>query len=201
MGTLWVAVHFAGPVRWETGGLSWRKRHYIAPGILILLCIWAFWAVFLPWLNLARERSTRAIDATNLNGIGKAMLLYAAEHGDCPDHLDRLIEEGQGWKLFTMPSVGELARVPDYEDGKPFHAPEWLHYIRPSEEAPDDLICVWPDPVLYHAEDKIVLLNNGHVVTMPAEELCRRLTRTYEWLLRHRAGPTTHPSGSAREGE
>jgi len=62
-------------------------------------------AILLPALARAREQARRTICTVNLSSIGKAVLIYQAEHEAMPPDTDTLIRAGTSPKAFDCPSA------------------------------------------------------------------------------------------------
>ena len=102
-----------------------------------------------PHMNHVRELAKRAMCAVNLNGIGKCMVMYQADHEDVlPPNLHTLVLEVEaGLKMFACPSAGT--------ERSPTTAPadfrEHCDYIftlcsQPAD-LPSDLLCGYELPL------------------------------------------------------
>lgn len=80
----------------------------IVPAVLI--------SILLPSLSRARELAKRALDASNLRGIGQSMIVYAADNRNAfPPDLQTLIVDGSCTpKQFIDPSSGHQPPACDY---------------------------------------------------------------------------------------
>lgn len=165
--------------------VSRRRRYFIAPGLLVLICIWVFWAVFAPWLGFVRKTASKAVDRASLYGLGNAIELYHSEYGDYPERLGQLIETKCASPKYFFIYAGGSLTPSEYEKGKPYFAPKEFHYVWLPENAPDDLLQVWVTPTLYEGESSPVLYKDGRVEWLRPEEVAEGIGRTYEWLLKN----------------
>ena len=121
----------------------------IVPVVLIL--------VLLPAQSRAREITKRAIDATNLRGIGQAMMVYAADNQNAfPPDLQTLIVEGTCTpRQFIDPSSGHQPPACDY-----------FYVAGLTSKDPADWIIAYSDPNYHSGEGANVLYVNGTVQFM-----------------------------------
>ena len=144
----------------------------------------------MPSLGRMKILAKRCIDGSNLNGIGKGLVIYHDEYGAYPDDLRRLVDFGWPEGLLRSIYGSEKPPVPDsrpaHYDGPCDHI-----YIRLPDDAPDNLVWVW-QPVRYHDnEGGNVLFKDGSVRWLTPEQLKAEVARTHKWLESH---PTTQPA-------
>lgn len=189
--TLLVAARLcASPVRTHENNPS-RKRFFFAPGMLILVCIWAFWLIFFPYFSHFYSTLNGVIEKTRLHGVGTALELFAQAEGGYPDHLGRLVDKGYcSGKQFQLLGTPKECDVPEYIEGKPYKVSNDYLYIRLPEHAPESSIILCPSPVLYGGNPSPVLFKAGHVAELWPEEIAEEIGRTYEWLLARRKQKT-----------
>ncbi len=106
-------------------------------------------------MNHVRELAKRTMCATNLNGIGKCMVMYQADHEDVlPPNLHTLVLEGEaGLKMFACPSARtERSPTRDLADFR-----EHCDYIftlcgQSAADLPSDLLCGYELPLNHNQE-------------------------------------------------
>jgi len=109
-------------------------------------------SVLLPSLNRARTLAKRAVSLSNLSGLGKGLLLYAATYEDQhPKHLGLLVDEGYiSTKMLKSPLSNNP--VPRYdEDTKKLTGLvdyTYIYYKNPMSQDPG-LISVYENPANY----------------------------------------------------
>jgi len=113
----------------------------------------------LPALQRSRQLAKQAVSMANLNGIGKALMIYGIDHDDRrPATLQVLVENKLiDPKNLISPLTGKAAYI----------------YIRPAPGAPDTTVVAYEDPAT-HDMDKTAVLFHGNQVTMaPVDEKFR----------------------------
>ena len=170
------------------------KRRVLSSGILIAACTAVFWVNCLSSLSRLRTLSMAAWYRANVNMIGKGLETYEVEHGDFPDHLGQLIDEGLGPMFFMLPNNWESieAARERHEKGEPAKAPPDFYYIKLPKDAPDDLLWVWPDPKAFDGDRFNVLYFDTSVKVLMPHELPAEIKKTTDWLEKHQ--PTSKPS-------
>ena len=165
------------------------RRRAVIPFVMVAASVLGIAAVWLTFLGRARIVVTRSIDAANVNGIGKALQLYHAEHGAFPDDLRRMVDEGMlGAVMLTCHWGQAYKRIPDPLT-KPYDGPCEFRYFRLPDDAPEDLLRVWQSPAYHDGEGACVLLKSGHVQWVAGSGVLERVDRTWRWLA-GRAGAT-----------
>ena len=121
-------------------------------------------SIMLPSISRARGIARQTVSMTNLNGIGKAIELYAAENNDqYPAELSQLIEEGT------------ITKKTLYYPGKE----EWgvaYCYLAPAQDAPGETIMAC-EKVGLHDNGRNVLSADGHVQRMTNDEFAKALAK------------------------
>lgn len=171
-----------------------RRRYFIAPGLLILVCIWVFWGTFFPWMNRAYRRASKVVCMARMKGLGTALVLYSQEYHGIPDRLGRLVDTGYASpSTFSIYGASRTIRSSEIQEDQSFIIPKEFHYIHLPDNAPKNLIWVWFDPTLYEGEPIPVLYKSGAVERISPGALCNELAKTYTWLLEHRGKAETAP--------
>jgi len=139
----------------------------------------------------ARTLAKRAVSGLCLNGIGKALALYANDpnnRGGGPPDLFVLVEEGLiGYRSLISPSSGrKLAKGPD---GKLYtNRSDYIYLWQVNMDAPGDLVVVYEPPALNRGEGTNILLNNGVVMWVSPEVFRKKLKKTMDWIKANKAG-------------
>lgn len=123
--------------------------------------------VLLPALNRARELAKRAMCGANLNGIGKAMSLYAASYRDefPPDYQTLLKDHLVTERSFMCPSVPPNKPVPHY-----FFFPP-----KDGNSASGDAMMVCDFRDNHRGEFRNVLLVSGYILQLTEAQFQARL--------------------------
>ncbi len=160
----------------------------IALGLAI--CVMGIYLCAMPSIGRTKTLAKRSIDGGNLSGIGHVLAHYHEEHGEYPDDLRRLVDDGRDAQLLLSRYGTSKDEIPDPWP-VPYDGPCDFVYIRLPDEAPDDLVWVW-QPVKYNEDEGgWVLLKDTGVRWMQAEKLKAEVARTHKWLEAH---PTTQPA-------
>jgi prepilin-type processing-associated H-X9-DG protein len=132
------------------GGICTGAASLLLTVVMIPLMV----AILLPSLARAREITKRAVDASNLRGIGQAVLVYANDNQDMfPLSLQVLIDDRLIVpKQLVNPSSGHAPPTCDY------------YYVTglTSEDRPDWIIA-YSDPQYHAGEGANILYLDGHV--------------------------------------
>ena len=154
----------------------------------LALCVMGTHMCAMPSRGRMITLAKRAVVPSNLNGIGKGLILYHKEYGVYPDDLRRLVDHGQPEALLRSIYGSEKPHKPRTV---PYDGPCDFVYIRLPADAPDNLVWAW-QPVKYHDnEGGYVLFKSYNVRWMKAEQLKAEVARTHKWLETH---PTTQPA-------
>jgi prepilin-type processing-associated H-X9-DG protein len=116
-------------------------------------------SILLPSLSRARELAKRAVDASNLRGVGQACMIYANDNsGRFPPDFQALLDAG----LITP---GQLQNPSD-----PDVADAWDHYFVRYDAETDwdaefssDWVIAYSDPAYHNDEGANILFVDGHV--------------------------------------
>jgi prepilin-type processing-associated H-X9-DG protein len=154
-------------------GLHFRYRGAgIEPGLGSVAGAAFGMGIMMPALARARQIARRTVSATNLSGIGKAMLIYANDYDDrFPANLQELVE-----KEALPPKVLESKRKPEGYDGPAFI------YISGQN------ISMYPGNIVAYENTEFgsdgvnVLFLDSHVEWMKPDDFLRELEETYERL-------------------
>lgn len=139
----------------------------------------------IPGVMRARQLARRALSAANLQGIGKGVLMYAAENEDrIPQHLGELVTvEWVPLEILISPS-GKTPR--EGWDPKAGKVPGDYVYLRVPLDAPEGLIMAYERPELNKGEGTNVLHVDGSVRWVTPEEYAKLLADTKAWLAANR---------------
>ena len=139
-------------------------------------------SIFLPTLARAKGQAKQAISAANLNGIGKGIIIYAAEHNDqFPPDLVKLVEEGQPAELLISPTSGRKVRKDS--KGKPIPPFDYVYLgAGLNADAPGGLIMAYERPEINNFKGTNVLYVDCHVAWASMEEFRRALAKTQKWI-------------------
>jgi len=141
----------------------------ICTGAAGLLFVPMLLAILLPSLSRAREITKRAVDASNLRGIGMAIIVYASDHGDqFPPDLQTLVADGSvSPKQFIDPSSGNAPPRCDY------------YYVTGlAVKDPAGWIVAYSDPAYHNGEGANVLYLDSSVrfvMEKPSGQFTREL--------------------------
>ena len=131
-------------------------------------------SILLPSLNKARGLAKRAVSSTNLNGIGKGIMMYCAEFDDkYPPNLATLVKHNLiSAKGLVSPTSGNQPPKIDYVYLKPTKGLENINN-------PGGHILVYEKPEINDGEGTNVLFVDGSVrwMTMPAFRKALKRTR------------------------
>jgi len=128
--------------------------------------------VMMPALARTRQQAFRIVSASNLNGIGKAMLIYANDYDDkFPPNLQELIE-----KCELTPETLESKRKP-----KGFTGPSYIYITGQNTSMHPGNITVYENPA-YCADGLNVLYMDCHVAWTKKEDFLKELKETYQRL-------------------
>lgn len=132
-------------------------------------------------LERARTLARRISSAANLNGIGKAIMLYKADNDDQPPpDLETLVKENIiGPKTLISPTSGR--EMPVDEHGMPTAKSDYVYFVLP-DSAPANLIWVYEPPEINDNEGANVLYCGYNVAWVSVEEFREQLQRTKDWL-------------------
>ena len=164
------------------------KRRVLPVGILIAICPIIFWIFGLQSLNRARELSMGAVYSANLKGIGCGLVLYKSVNGCFPDHLGQLVDSGEvSYKQFMLPNNWDkiYTAMEQHKEGEPTKAPPDFNYVKLPENAPGDLLWVWPDPKAFDGERFPVVYFDASVKIITPEELPAKIAKMRDWLTKH----------------
>lgn len=127
-----------------TGGVS----------LLMIPVIALMISMLLPSLARAREITKRAVDASNLRGIGQAMLVYAHDNDHhFPPDFQALLDDGSiTAQQLTDPSSANLPPRCDY-----------YYVVGLTSDDPADWIVAYCDPANHGGEGANILYVNGRV--------------------------------------
>jgi hypothetical protein len=140
-------------------------------GIVAVVLMPILIGIMLPALNQARTLAKNAMSATNLNGLGKAVMLYQAAYEMYPDTPGRLVEKGYASeKMFSNPKSNNHAA---YHNGEIIT--DGYVIIMPEQGAPaDDVMAYESESYAYKGKVAVVTVD-GSVNTIPVEELHAKL--------------------------
>jgi prepilin-type processing-associated H-X9-DG protein len=128
--------------------------------------------VMMPALARTRQQAYRMVSATNLKGIGKAMLIYANDYDDeFPPNLEILVE-----KCELPAQVLESKRKP-----KGFTGPSYIYITGQNVSMQPGNITVYENPA-YCTDGINVLFLDCHVQWMKPEDFMKELKETYQRL-------------------
>ncbi|MDY7011795.1 MAG: DUF3352 domain-containing protein, partial [Planctomycetota bacterium] len=140
-------------------------------------------SILLPALARAKGKAKQAVSATNLNIIGKGVIIYAAENDDqFPSNLIKLVEAGfLPVELLMSPSSGRKARKDS--KGKPVGPFDYVYLGgQLTSSAPGSLIMAYERPEINKFQGTNVLYVDCHVAWVTMEQFQRDLAKTQEWI-------------------
>jgi len=144
----------------------------------------------LPALNRSRHLAKRVSSAANLNGIGKATALYAAENRDqYPPDLAALVTEGfVSTRMLVSPLSGRPP--PKFVDGRLIGEVDYIYIKLPAEPPADagELILAYERPELHRGEGANVLFADFHVEFVSTPRFERALKRTMAYVKAPKSG-------------
>jgi len=123
-------------------------------------------SILLPSLSRARELAKRAVDASNLRGVGQACWIYANDHGDqLPLDFKVLIDAG----LITQ---GQLQNPsdPDATNTCDYYFVRYPEVAGSPDVLPGDWIFAFSDPAHHNDEGANILFVDGHVAFVKEPE-------------------------------
>ncbi len=151
----------------QFGGTGKAVAGIITSGLAILITPLAL-SVMLPSLSRARELAKRAVDSTNLVGIGQACAIYSQDHGATPPDLNTLVTAGLvSPKQLLSPSAGHVPPACDYN--YIVYPPGAAAQITP------DWFVAYTDPQIHVGEGSVVLFFDGHVEFVKTPDFTQRL--------------------------
>lgn len=128
--------------------------------------------VMMPALARTRQQAFRMVSASNLSGIGNAMLIYANDYDDeFPPNLEILVE-----KCELSPQALESKRKP-----KGFTGPSYIYITGQNVSMQPGNITVYENPA-YCTDGINVLFLDSHVQWMKPDQFIRELKETYQRL-------------------
>jgi len=128
--------------------------------------------VMMPALARTRQQAFRITSASNLSGIGKAMLIYANDYDDqFPPNLQELID-----KCELSPQTLESKRKP-----KGFTGPSYIYITGQNVSMEPGNITVYENPT-YCTDGLNVLFLDSHVQWMKPDKFIKDLKETYQRL-------------------
>jgi len=158
---------------------------------IIVLCNLLYLGAFQAGLGRCRVLGKRSVDGASLSTIGKALLMYGQQHGQFPDDLRRLVDEGLISENSLLPIWSDRRHAPQT---KPYSGPCEFTYIPLPQDAPEGLMWVWESPQYHRGEGAWILYAWGAVKWVTPEQLRGDVDRTHAWLA---ARPKTLPSRGA----
>lgn len=134
-------------------------------------------AAVLPALGKARANARRVVSLTNLRGIGVAMHMYVAEHGDTlPPDLSTLVEEGHISEDMLTSPVGDR----ELDDGESDYVYSYPGLRLAEISNHSEFVLVYERPENYDGRGTNVLFADGHVERLDRWEFDQALRRTEE---------------------
>lgn len=136
-------------------------------------------AVLLPTLNEARLSAKLSLSTTNLNGLGKAIIIYQAEHDDqFPPDFDAIVAD-QSPSLLVSPVSGH--EPPRLVNGKLVGEIDYV-YLRPTSRSLADMIMAYERPAVQRRGKVNVLFVDGSVKRLTKAQFRIALARTQKFL-------------------
>ncbi len=101
------------------------------------------------------------------------------------------------YTMFRLPNNWDsmYAVMERHKKGEPTKAPPDFHYVKLPEDAPGDLLWVWPDPKAFDGERFSVLYFDGTVKYLMPDELPAEIKKTNDWLAKHPQSQDLQQSG------
>ena len=132
----------------------------------------------------ARTLARRVMSASNLNAIGKGILIYDVEHnGGAPEHLGLLVVERSISLTHLISPHGNTPKVGwDPAAGK---IPTDYVYMHLPVDADADLIMAYERPELNKGEGTNVMYPDTHVEWLEMPEFRKQLKKTQDWLAKN----------------
>ncbi|MBS3820961.1 MAG: hypothetical protein GVY16_00615 [Planctomycetes bacterium] len=125
----------------------------------------------------AQQEAKTAVSMANLNGIGKGIVLYQAEHNDqSPASLDDLVEAGTISK--------EMLESPAAK-GKKIDKPHYVYMPLPTS-APSSLVTAYEKPEINDNKGTNVLYADAHVEWVSMDQFEEDLAKTQKWRAENR---------------
>ena len=150
----------------------------VAPTMTTALLV----AILLPALGRAMELARRSVCAANLSSIGKAVLIYQAEHEAMPPDMETLIRSGTSPKAFDCPSA-DKGRASDY----------FLLLPKAGAQPDPSETIIACDYKGNHSEGRNVLYLDGHVAWLSEsafqQELAKPSNAAFAAALKKAEGP------------
>jgi hypothetical protein len=116
-------------------------------------------SILLPSLSRARELAKRAVDASNLRGIGQACQIYANGNGDqLPPNFQYLLDAG----LLTQGQLQDPGD-PDDTNMRDYYFVSYGAVSAPFKDLPTHWVLAFSDPAYHNDEGANILFINGHV--------------------------------------
>ncbi len=140
-------------------------------------------AIALPSLNRARTVAKKAISMTNLNGMGKGLVLYSCTNKDkYPEHLGLLIDEGFiSAKALDSPVSPRPGPCYDPATKKLSGPMDYIYvYYETFPGRPDQLLQAYEDPTNYGGEGTNVLYCDSHVAWVDLPTFNKLLAESLE---------------------
>ncbi len=125
-------------------------------------------AVAMPAIAKMREKAQQVLSGSNLIQIGKAIYMYANDHGDFPLSLNELKEYGLDDKVLESP------RKPDS-----YHGPSYILVNGVCIDSHPGNIIAYENPV-FCKEMITVLYSDSHVALIETNEFVEDLRKTYQ---------------------
>ncbi|MDY6913072.1 MAG: hypothetical protein SVT52_01255 [Planctomycetota bacterium] len=138
-------------------------------------------AMLMPALGRARGEAKKAVSGANLNGIGKAVFLYAADHNDQPPKdLAPLVEENLiSPRMLISPVSGR--EPPIYKDGKLIGGSDYVYLVLPAD-ADGRYIRAYERPENYRGKGTWVLRADSSVQWLDMAQFKQALKETRDYL-------------------
>ncbi len=154
-------------------GLRWRYRGPgLEPGLGTVAGGALGLGALMPALARTRQIAFRMVSATNLSGMGKAILIYANDYDDkFPANLQELVE-----KQALSPETLKSKRKPKGHDG-----PDFIYISGQDLSMYPGNIVVYENPE-FGSDGTNVLFRDSHGECMKPDDFLRELEETYERL-------------------
>jgi prepilin-type processing-associated H-X9-DG protein len=128
-------------------------------------------SILLPSLSRARELAKRAVDASNLRGVGQACYVYADDNRDrLPPNLQYLLDGGQ-----ITPGQLQDPADPDATNTCDYWFVSYGAVSPPLEDLPSDWVVAYSDPAYHDGEGAHILFIDGHVEFIREPEFSKRI--------------------------
>jgi competence protein ComGC len=133
-------------------------------------------SLLIPAIHRAKSQASKTSSRAHLSGIGKAIMMYRAEHNQVPPSLAVLVEKGYiSSDALVSPVSGRS--MPTDAKGLPIGKSDYVYIIHKRQTA-GNVICAYELPENYDNKGTIVLRASGAIMWVDMPTLKKMLARS-----------------------